>query len=106
MSQPILLCALGLVGLMLSLALAAAPIRWRPATYAAAVLSAALGYAIWRVAAFIAPMGVTFDARDPVEAFDLWMTGAVVLLGLGVIPCLVRLARVALEARPGHRVVR
>lgn len=104
MSQMLFLGALGMVSLALTLAVAAAPLHSRAATWTAALLTPALGYTIWRMVGFIAPLGVTLDSRDPVEAFDLWMTGAACLFGLAIVACMVRLARLALEARPGLRM--
>lgn len=100
MSQLLFLGILGVVGLALTLVVTAAPIRSRFAAWTAAMLAPTLGYVIWRVVEFIAPMGFTLDARDPVGAFDLWMVGAVALLGLALLTCLVRVARVTLRARP------
>lgn len=106
MSQMVFLGAAGLIGLVLTIVVASAPASSRTANGIAVLLAPVLGYIAWRVAGFIAPLAATIDARDPVEAFDLWMTGAAALLGLAAMTCVVRLVIVGVRRPSSAQSVR
>lgn len=106
MSQLLFLGSAGLIGIVLTIVVAAAPASSRTANGIAALLVPTLAYAAWRVVDFIAPMAATIDPRDPVEAFDLWMTGAASLMAMAALTCVVRLIAVALRRVPLARSAR
>lgn len=107
MSQLVLLAAAGTTALVLTAVVVAAPLRSRAATYVAALLVPLHACLAWLASAFIAPLAATIDPRDPVEEFDLWMTGAVVMLSIAAVACLVRLGAAAGRTlRAGHLAAR
>ncbi|WP_090351810.1 hypothetical protein [Dyella sp. 333MFSha] len=96
----------GLIGIVLTIVVLAAPAASRTANGIAALLVPTLAYVAWRLIEFIAPMAATIDPRDPVEEFDIWLTGAVALLTLAALTCVVRLVAVAFRRVPLSRSAR
>jgi ABC-type methionine transport system permease subunit len=106
MSQLLFLGSASLIGIVLTIVVAAAPAGSRTANGIAALLLPTLVYVAWRLIEFIAPMAATIDPRDPVEEFDIWLAGAVALLTLAALTCVVRLIAVALRRVPLARGAR
>jgi len=106
MSQLLFLGSAGLIGIVLTMVVAAAPASSRAANAVTAVLVPGLAYVAWRLGDCIAPLAATIDPRDPVEAFDLWLVGATSLLTLAALSCVVRLLILALRREPAAQSAR
>ncbi|WP_079519992.1 hypothetical protein [Luteibacter sp. 22Crub2.1] len=106
MSQLLFLGSAGLIGIVLTIVVLAAPAASRTANGIAALLVPTLAHVAWRLGECIAPLAATIDPRDPVEAFDLWLVGATSLLTVAALSCVVRLLILALRCEPAAQSAR